>query len=80
MADKIREKNQYNLLKSKYASIGNPDTTDTTEFLTNIHKDTISSLAHHSQLLLYNSIVLNQHPYLLKQELIKKINGKKSNQ
>lgn len=74
MADKVREKNQYNLLKSKYISIGNPDTTDAKEFLSNIHKDTISSLAHHHQLLLYNSLVLNENPTLLKQKLIKKMN------
>ncbi|CAI5757265.1 unnamed protein product [Candida verbasci] len=72
MADKIRERNQYNLLKSKYNGIGNSDTTRQ-EFQTTIYNDSIASLAHHNHLLVYNSIITNKHPLLLKQELIKKL-------
>ncbi|CAK9436177.1 uncharacterized protein LODBEIA_P07350 [Lodderomyces beijingensis] len=72
MADKIREKNQYALLKSKYQGIGNADTTRL-DFQTTVYNDTIASLAHHDHLLLYNSIAKNQHPALLKQELIKRM-------
>ncbi|RCK63207.1 hypothetical protein Cantr_09809 [Candida viswanathii] len=72
MADKIKEKNQYHLLKSKYSGVGDADTTSQ-EFLTTIHNDTISSLAHHQHLLLYNSIVTNEHPHQLKQQFIRKL-------
>ncbi|KAG5421240.1 hypothetical protein I9W82_000330 [Candida metapsilosis] len=72
MADKIREKNQYALLKQKYQGIGNADTTRD-EFQTTIYNDTVASLAHHKHLNYYNSIVVNKHPSLMKQEMIKKI-------
>ncbi|CAD1810826.1 Splicing factor 3B subunit 10 (SF3b10) family protein [Candida parapsilosis] len=72
MADKIREKNQYALLKQKYPGIGNADTTRD-EFLTTTYNDTIASLAHHKHINYYNSIVTNKHPNLMKQEMIKKI-------
>lgn len=72
MADKIREKNQYALLKQKYPGIGNADTTRD-EFLTTTYNDTIASLAHHKHINYYNLIVTNKHPNLMKQEMIKKI-------
>ena len=72
MADKIREKNQYALLKQKYQGIGNADTTRD-EFQTTIYNDTVASLAHHKHLNYYNLIVVNKHPSLMKQDLIKKI-------
>ncbi|KAK6463742.1 splicing factor 3B subunit 5/RDS3 complex subunit 10 [Scheffersomyces coipomensis] len=72
MADKIREQNDYNRLKAKYIGLGNADTSRQ-EFLTNIHRDTLASLSHNHQLLLYNSIILNQNPELLRQSLIKKM-------
>ncbi|KAK6455557.1 splicing factor 3B subunit 5/RDS3 complex subunit 10 [Scheffersomyces xylosifermentans] len=72
MADKIKETNEYNQLKSKYVGLGNPDTSRA-EFMTNVHRDTLASLSHHSNVLLYNSVVLNEHPELVRQELIKKM-------
>ncbi|KAL6451070.1 hypothetical protein SBY92_001321 [Candida maltosa Xu316] len=72
MADKIKEKNQYHLLKSKYPGIGDADTTGK-EFLTTIHNDTIASLAHHHHVLLYNSVVTNEHPHQLRQKFIHKL-------
>ncbi|KAI5955582.1 hypothetical protein KGF57_003715 [Candida theae] len=72
MADKIRERNQYALLKQKYSGIGNADT-HRDEFLATIYNDTIASIAHHKHLNYYNSIVVNKHPSLVKQEMIKKI-------
>ena len=72
MADKIREKNQYALLKQKYQGIGNADTTRE-EFQTTVYNDTVASLAHHKHLNYYNLIVVNKHPSLMKQEMIKKI-------
>ena len=66
MADKIKEKNQYHLLKSKYPGVGDPD-------LTTIHNDTVGALAHHHHLLLYNSLITNEHPYQLKQKFIRKL-------
>ncbi|KAI5968674.1 hypothetical protein CANMA_002110 [Candida margitis] len=72
MADKIREKNQYALLKQKYPGIGNADTTRH-EFQTTIYNDTVASIAHHKHLNYYNSTVVNKHPNLMKQEMLKKI-------
>ncbi|KAG2734942.1 hypothetical protein G9P44_001156 [Scheffersomyces stipitis] len=72
MADKVKEFNDYNRLKAKYIGLGNPDTTRE-EFLTNVHRDTLSSLSHHDNLVLYNSVVLNKHPELLRQDMIKKM-------
>lgn len=72
MADKIKEKNQYHLLKSKYPGVGDPDTTRE-EFLTTIHNDTVGALAHHHHLLLYNSLITNEHLYQLKQKFIRKL-------
>ncbi|OBA20330.1 hypothetical protein METBIDRAFT_43009 [Metschnikowia bicuspidata var. bicuspidata NRRL YB-4993] len=72
MADKIRENHQYLRQKEIYAGIGNADTSRE-EFLTNIHRDTLASLAMHENLLMYNSVATNTHPLLLRQELIKKM-------
>ncbi|CUM68033.1 uncharacterized protein PRCAT00005748001 [Priceomyces carsonii] len=72
MADKVKEFNQYNLLKSKYLGLGNPDS-DRRDFLSTMHRDTYASLAQHDSLLLYNSVALNENPELLRQKLIKKI-------
>lgn len=72
MADKIREINEYHRLKSKYIGLGNPDT-DRREFFTNIHRDTYASLAQHDNLLLYNSLALNESPEILRQRLLKKM-------
>ncbi|EDK42177.1 predicted protein [Lodderomyces elongisporus NRRL YB-4239] len=72
MADKIREKHQYALLKSKYDGIGNSDTTSK-EFQTTIYNDTFASLAHHKHLLLHNAVIRNEHPELVRQEYLKKL-------
>ncbi|KAI3407121.2 hypothetical protein KGF56_000022 [Candida oxycetoniae] len=72
MADKIREKHQYAFLKSKYEGIGNSNTSND-EFQTTVYNDTIASLAHHKHILLYNSIILNQHPEILRQDMIRRI-------
>lgn len=72
MADKVRENQQYLRQKEIYAGIGNPDTTRE-EFITNIHRDTLASLAMHENLLMYNSVATTTHPSILRQELIKKM-------
>lgn len=72
MADKVRDNHQYLRQKEIYAGVGNPDTTRE-EFITNIHRDTLASLAMHENLLMYNAVATNTHPSLLRQELIKKM-------
>ncbi|KAK6197561.1 splicing factor 3B subunit 5/RDS3 complex subunit 10 [Scheffersomyces amazonensis] len=72
MADKVKEQNDYNRLKAKYIGLGNADTSRT-EFLTNVHRDTLASLSHHQHLVLYNSVILNENPELYRQSLIKKM-------
>lgn len=83
MADKQRDTIQYNNLKSKYISLGNPSTTRQ-EFITSIKRDTYSSLSQHDNLLLYNSIILNKPMELVRinniknmVQPLKKSNGKK---
>lgn len=71
MADKIRENNQYLFQKAAYPGVGNPDTSRD-EFIANIHKDTLASLAMHESSLLYQSVATNTHPELMRQQLIKK--------
>lgn len=58
MADKVRDINQYNLLKSKYGGLGNVDTTGE-QFISNMKRDSYGSFIQHKNLLLYNSIILN---------------------
>lgn len=72
MADKVKELNQYNLLKSKYIGIGSADT-NREEFITTIHRDTYASLAAHDNILTYNSVALNEDVEFLRQRLIKKM-------
>lgn len=72
MADKVKDINQYNLLKSKYIGLGNADTTRD-EFLANVNRDTYSSLAQHDSILYYNSVILNEPMGLLRQKMIKKM-------
>lgn len=72
MADKVREAQQYLRQKTKYIGLGNADTTRD-EFATQIHRDTLASIAMHKDLLMYNAVATNTHPEVYRQELIKKM-------
>ncbi|WPK23212.1 hypothetical protein PUMCH_000440 [Australozyma saopauloensis] len=72
MADKVRENQQYLRHKAKYIGLGNPETTRE-EFATQIHRDTLASIAMHKDILMYNSTATNTHPELYRQSLIKKM-------
>ncbi|EEQ37571.1 putative splicing factor 3B subunit [Clavispora lusitaniae] len=72
MADKVRETHQYLHLKGKYIGLGNADTTRD-EFLSNIHRDTLASLAMHDNMLTYQATATNTHPELVRQALIKRM-------
>lgn len=72
MADKVRESHQFLRQKETYAGIGNADTTRE-EFITNIHRDTLASLAMHENLVTYNAVATNVHPSIVRQELIKRM-------
>lgn len=72
MSDKVREFNQFNLLKSKYLGLGNQDTTRD-QFLTRYKKDSLCAIVQHKPLLNYNSIARDQHPELSRVDLLKKM-------
>lgn len=72
MADKLRENNEFLLHKEKYIGVGNADTSRE-EFLTNIHRDTLSSIVLHDSLLQYTAVATNTPKVLLKQQLMKKM-------
>lgn len=72
MADKVKDINQYNQLKSKYIGLGNADITRE-EFMTNVNRDTYSSLAQHDNILYYNSVIMNEPMELMRQRMIKKM-------
>lgn len=72
MADKVRDSHQYLHLKAKYIGLGNTETSRV-EFVTNVHRDTLASLAMHDNLLLYNSVATNTHREVLRQQLIKRM-------
>lgn len=72
MSDKVRDTRQFEHLKSKYIGLGGPDTSRE-EFLTNIHRDTLCSLALHDTLLLYNSLALDEPAETARIALIKKM-------
>lgn len=72
MADKVKDINQYNQLKSKYVGLGNADITRE-EFMTNVNRDIYSSLAQHDNILYYNSVIMNEPMELMRQKMIKKM-------
>lgn len=72
MSDKVRDLHQYNQLKAKYVGLGNPDTTRK-QFFTNIHRDSLALIIGHDPLLNHNSLVLNQHPEITRQQLLRKL-------
>lgn len=72
MADKVRENKEYLRNKAKYIGIGNADTTRD-EFITNVHRDTLASIAQHDSLLQYNAVATNEHKHFVRQDLIKKM-------
>lgn len=72
MADKVKEVNAFNQQRSKYIGLGHPDISRE-EFLTNIKRDTYSSLAQHDNLLYYNSVALNEPVQTLRQKMIRKM-------
>lgn len=72
MADKVRENNEYLRNKEKYIGVGNADTTRD-EFFTNVHRDTLASIAQHDSLLQYNAVAMNEPKLFVKQSLIKKM-------
>lgn len=72
MADKVKDINQYNQLKSKYIGLGNADITRE-EFMTNVNRDIYSSLAQHDNILYYNSVIMNEPMELMRQNMIKKM-------
>lgn len=72
MADKVKDINQYNQLKSKYIGLGNPDISRD-EFMTNVNRDIYSSLAQHDNVLYYNSVAMNEPMELMRQRMIMKM-------
>lgn len=66
------ENNEYLRHKAKYIGIGNADTTRD-EFFTNVHRDTLASIAQHDSLLMYNAVALNKPKAFVKQDLIKRM-------
>lgn len=72
MADKAKESRQYLFQKAKYIGLGDPDTSRD-DFLANIHRDTLASVAMHDSLLTYNAVVTNTHREVLRQQTIKKM-------
>lgn len=72
MADKVRDSHQYVYQKAKYIGLGNADTSRE-EFLTNVHRDTLASLAMHESLVAYQATATNTHRELVRQQLIKKM-------
>lgn len=72
MSDKVRDTRQFEHLKSKYIGLGGPDTTRE-EFLANVHRDTLCSFALHDNLLLYNSLALDEPAEMVRIALLKKM-------
>lgn len=72
MADKVRDSRQYLHLKAKYIGVGGPETSRE-EFATNIHRDTLASLAMHDSSLLYHSVATGTHQETVRQNLIKRM-------
>ncbi|GMM32788.1 hypothetical protein DASC09_001130 [Saccharomycopsis crataegensis] len=72
MADKLRDKQQYELMKSKHIGIGDPDTSKA-EWITNVKRDTYSSMAAHHGLAEYYSIGVNEPMQLSKMKFIDKM-------
>lgn len=72
MADKVRETHQYLHQKARYIGVGNADTSRD-EFITNMQRDTLASLAMHDNVVTYNATATNTHPELVRQALIKRM-------
>jgi splicing factor 3B subunit 5 len=71
MSDKVRDAHQLNQLKQKYGGVGDSNTTRR-EFFTTIHRDTLASIIGHEPILQYNSVIMNQHPEVTRQQLLRK--------
>ncbi|CAH2446333.1 U2 snRNP SF3b subcomplex component [Komagataella phaffii CBS 7435] len=74
MADKLKEQQVFDQLKSKHLGLGNADTTRK-EWLDNIAKDTYATLVQHNPMLEYLSIGLNKPQAITKFEMIEKMAG-----
>ncbi|SGZ48582.1 CIC11C00000004407 [Sungouiella intermedia] len=72
MADKVRDTHQFLYQKAKYIGLGDADTTRE-QFITNVQRDTLASVAMHDSLLTYNAVATNTHRELLRQQTIKKM-------
>lgn len=70
MADKVRDTHQYLTQKARYIGLGDADTSREA-FLTNVHRDTLASVAMHDSILTYNSVATNTHREVLRQQMIK---------
>lgn len=71
-SENTREKLIYNTLKNKYVGLGDADTTRE-EFISNIKRDTYSSLVGHDSLLTHLSVSTGKPKALLRNELINKM-------
>jgi splicing factor 3B subunit 5 len=72
MADKLKEQQVYTQLKSKHIGLGDADTTKH-EFMTNVFRDSYSSVVGHPALLEYVSLSHEVPRQLLKHQLIEKM-------
>ncbi|ESX00201.1 hypothetical protein HPODL_05188 [Ogataea parapolymorpha DL-1] len=72
MADKIREKQLYEALKSKHIGLGNEETTRT-EYISNIKRDTYASLVAHPAMLEFLSNTYNKPRQIVHTEMIEKM-------
>lgn len=71
-ADKIKEQQVYESLKSKYVGLGDSDTTRQF-FLQNIKRDTYANIIQHQSMIEFISLSTNKPKNLVKNDLIKKM-------
>lgn len=72
MADKLRDQQVYDQLKSRHIGLGDADTTKH-EFMGNVFRDSYSSVLGHPALLEFVSISKQQPKIMVKQQLIEKM-------
>jgi splicing factor 3B subunit 5 len=72
MADKLRNQQELERLQAKYVGTGHPDTTSW-EWRTNVHRDTLSSVAGHRPMLALMAVAENEPMPKLRAQLIRKM-------
>lgn len=69
-ADKLRTQQELERLQAKYVGTGHPDTTSW-EWRTNIHRDTLSSIAGHPAMINYIATAENEAIPVVRARLIR---------